>query len=249
MTAAFYEGLIGTVYAAAIAGQRFGEDTVFTRIVAESGGTALELGSGTGRLLLRLLGAGHDVHGLEISEQMIATCLAEARRLGLRPTVHRGSFAPLDLDPGHYSVVYCPLNAFSFIVDDALALESVRSYAAALRPGGVLALAGSAGEPRALRAPAGWVRRDDVPIGAGRVAQVREHRTVQTGGCMRIERVVRTVGPDGEEYSTEEGTQLRRLRPIADLAGMFGRCGFTGLRAFGGDADYVLIGRKERPAT
>ncbi|MGX9225323.1 methyltransferase domain-containing protein [Streptomyces albus] len=72
----FYTGLIGTVYAAAISEQRFGEDRLFTGLVARADGTALELGSGTGRLLLRLLAAGHRVHGLELSAEMTALCRA-----------------------------------------------------------------------------------------------------------------------------------------------------------------------------
>src|SRR5262249_55870230 len=113
-TTSFYDGIIGTVYAAAIANQHFVEDDVFTRLVAEAGGTSLELGSGTGRLMLRLLASGYDVEGLEISDEMIDVCFTEASRLGLRPVVHRGSFAPLDESLRGYAAIYCPLNAFSF---------------------------------------------------------------------------------------------------------------------------------------
>ncbi|MFF4414290.1 class I SAM-dependent methyltransferase [Streptosporangium sp. NPDC001559] len=243
-TTSFYDGLLGTVYANAIADQRFVEDDVFTQLVAGADGPALELGSGTGRLMLRLLAAGHDVEGLEISDEMTDVCVTEGSRLGLRPVVHRGSFAPLDASLRGYAVIFCPLNAFSFIVDDALAMTAVRSYAAALKPGGVLALAGSAGEDT-LRDGTGWTRRPDVPVAEATLAQVEERRTPDADGrCLRIERIIRIVGPDGTVRRTQRGTQLRRLRPIAALAEMFADAGLDALHAYGTDADHILTGRK-----
>ncbi|MFF9559611.1 methyltransferase domain-containing protein [Streptomyces albus] len=241
----FYTGLIGTVYAAAISEQRFGEDRLFTGLVARADGTALELGSGTGRLLLRLLAAGHRVHGLELSAEMTALCRAQAASLGLDPVVHQGSFAPLDAALGGYAALYCPLNAFSFIVDDDLARESVHSYAAALAPGGILALSGSAGDAAVLRTRTDWVRRPDVPLDGGRTALVEERRRTRDGGrLLAVERTVRVLDPDGRVRTTEEGTQLRRLRPMAELAQLFAEAGFTHLHAYGNDADHVLTGRR-----
>ncbi|PYC87408.1 hypothetical protein C7C46_04830 [Streptomyces tateyamensis] len=243
-TTGFYDGLIGAVYAAAIADQLFDEDALFTRIVAEARGTALELGSGTGRLMLRLLQAGHQVHGLEISEEMIGICRADAARQGLVPTIHQGSFAPLDAELSGYAALYCPLNGFAFITDDELALASVLSYAAALAPGGILALAGSAGDAR-LRSSAEWVRRPDVPIAGGLVAQVDERRTVDTAErCLKVERTITVRDADGRTTAEEDGVQWRRLRPIAELAELFAQAGLTGLHAYGSDADHILTGRK-----
>jgi SAM-dependent methyltransferase len=233
-TTNFYTGIIGDVYAAAVADQHFVEDDVFAGLVAGAGGTALELGSGTGRLLLRLLAAGHDVEGLEVSPAMIDVCRAEARRRGLDPVVHLGSFAPLNASLRGYAAIYCPLNAFSFIVDDDAAEAAVRSYVAALRPGGVLALAGSAGDG-ALHAGTGWVRRADVPVGDTRHAEVQERR---------VERIIRIVDEDGTVIEIEHGTQLRRLRPMAELAAMYARAGLVALHGHGNDADHILTGRK-----
>ncbi|UCM88678.1 methyltransferase domain-containing protein [Streptomyces marincola] len=233
------------MYASAIADQHFGEDAVFARVVARAGGTALELGSGTGRLLLRLLGAGHSVHGLEISEEMTARCRAAAARQGLSPVVHRGSFAPLDGALSGYAAMYCPLNAFSFVIDDELARASLRGYAAALETGGTLAITGSAGDPAALRATAGWVRRPDVPVDEAHVARVEERRTAEAAGRhLRVERIVELVDAAGTVRARQEGTQLRRLRPMSELAELFDEAGFTDLHAIGDDADHVMTGRK-----
>lgn len=239
----FYEGLIGAVYASAISDQHFTEDTVFERVIAGCGGTALELGSGTGRFLLRMLRAGYDVHGVEISAEMTALCRAEGQRLGLSAVVHEGSFAPLAPLQVRYAAMYCPLNSFSFITDDQVALESLRSCAANLRPGGTLAIGGSAGDPAALAAQPGWVRRQDVPMGV-RTATVHERRTTgRSGAVLEIERVVRLLGEDGNVVQEERGHQTRRLRPVAELVDLFAEAGLGDMRAFGVDADYVLTGR------
>lgn len=141
--------------------------------------------------------------------------------------------------------MFCPLNAFSFIVDDDLARESVRSYAAGLAPGGVLALTGSAGDSL-LRTRTDWVRRPDVPIPGGDVAQVTERRTVEPDGrCLKVERVIEVVDPDGRVRAREDGVQLRRLRPVAELAELFAEAGLIRLHAYGSDVDHVLTGWKE----
>ncbi|MFV0533009.1 MAG: class I SAM-dependent methyltransferase [Cumulibacter sp.] len=232
------------MYSAAIANQHFIEDDVFTRLITNAGGAALELGSGTGRLMLRLLAAGYQVEGVEISDEMIAECLAEADRLGLKPVVHHGSFAPLDESLSGYSAIYCPLNAFSFIIDDDMAVTAVRSYVAALNRGGVLALAGSAGDA-ASHSTKGWVRRADVPLDPVRRAEVKERRVVEAGGrCLRVERIIRIVAADGTLIETSHGTQLRRLRSIAELAQMFAAAKLGALHGYGDDSDYILSGRK-----
>lgn len=53
-------------------------------------GPALEIGSGSGRLMFPLLQAGFEVEGLELSPDMRALGDARAAKLGLKPLVHAG---------------------------------------------------------------------------------------------------------------------------------------------------------------
>lgn len=53
-------------------------------------GPALEVGSGSGRLMFPLLQAGFDVEGLELSPDMLALGEIRAERLGVNPVVHEG---------------------------------------------------------------------------------------------------------------------------------------------------------------
>lgn len=53
-------------------------------------GPALEIGAGSGRLMLPLLEMGFDVEGLELSPDMRALGKTRAARLGLKPVIHDG---------------------------------------------------------------------------------------------------------------------------------------------------------------
>lgn len=58
------------------------------RCLKEAGEPALELGSGTGRVLVPLLEQGWNIHGLENSPHMDAICRRACEARGLSPTVH-----------------------------------------------------------------------------------------------------------------------------------------------------------------
>lgn len=53
-------------------------------------GPALEIGSGSGRLMFPLIQQGFDVEGLELSQDMRALGDVRAEKMGLKPTVHAG---------------------------------------------------------------------------------------------------------------------------------------------------------------
>lgn len=63
-----------------------GEDGLyFQRLIERSGEPALDLGCGTGRLLLPFLRAGIDIDGCDYSADMLAQCEARAQAEGLSP--------------------------------------------------------------------------------------------------------------------------------------------------------------------
>ncbi|MBM3886412.1 class I SAM-dependent methyltransferase [Candidatus Dependentiae bacterium] len=76
-------------------------------IVQRRGGLTLELGSGTGRLLLQYLLAGVHVHGIETSPELYAICNARAQALGVVPTIHKQQLDRLDL-PMSFKTIYAP---------------------------------------------------------------------------------------------------------------------------------------------
>jgi SAM-dependent methyltransferase len=95
-------------------------------------GRALEIGTGTGVLLERLLAAGFgDVVGIEPSGAAIAAASPSVRGL-----IREGIFAEADFEPESFDLICC-FQTLEHVPDP---LSLVQSCARLLRPGGMLAL-------------------------------------------------------------------------------------------------------------
>ena len=97
------------------------------------GGTVLELGAGTGRLVLPLARRGLDVHALDGSERMIERLIAKAR--GARITTFVADMGG-PLPPGPYSLVFVAVNTFFGLVDDGAQQATMNRVARTLGDGG-----------------------------------------------------------------------------------------------------------------
>jgi ubiquinone/menaquinone biosynthesis C-methylase UbiE len=116
------------------------EDRPFFRQVIEaSGQPALDVGCGTGRLLLDYLAGGIDVDGVDISAEMLALCQDKAVALGLRPRLYQQAMEALDL-PRRYRTIIVPSSSFQLLLDAAAAREAMGRFFAHLQPGGTLAM-------------------------------------------------------------------------------------------------------------
>ena len=83
-------------------------DRAFYReVISRYGEPALDVGCGTGRLLLDYLAAGLDVEGVDNSPEMLALCLEKAEALGLKPVVYEQTMETLHL-PRHYRTIFVP---------------------------------------------------------------------------------------------------------------------------------------------
>jgi SAM-dependent methyltransferase len=96
-------------------------------------GAALELGIGTGRIALPLSARGVRVHGIELSEAMVARLRAKpgADRIG----VTIGDFATTTVD-GTFSVAYLVANTIMNLTTQDEQVACFCNAAAHLRPGG-----------------------------------------------------------------------------------------------------------------
>ena len=68
-------------------GRSFGDVEYYADLLAGASGRILEPAVGTGRILIPLLEAGHDVEGLDTSPQMLAVCRQHCRDRGLDPAL------------------------------------------------------------------------------------------------------------------------------------------------------------------
>ncbi len=98
-----------------------------------AGGSALELGIGTGRLALPLRQRGIDVTGIDLSPAMIARLRAKPG--GSEIPVVQTSFAEFDLD-AHFDLVYVVFNTFFSLLTQEEQISCFRSVARHLEEDG-----------------------------------------------------------------------------------------------------------------
>jgi SAM-dependent methyltransferase len=102
-------------------------------------GALLDVGCGTGRLLLDLLSHGVDAEGVDNSPEMLALCREKAAARGLSPVLYEQPMERLDL-PRRYRTILVPSSSFQLLTDPSDAAEAMRRFGAHLEPGGMLAL-------------------------------------------------------------------------------------------------------------
>jgi SAM-dependent methyltransferase len=108
----------------------------FLKRYVEAGQPALDVGCGTGRVLVPLLRAGLDVDGVDISPDMLAYARERAELEGLSPSLYTQAMHELDL-PRTYRTIY---SCGSFGIggtrpQDRETLARIRGH---LEPGGLL---------------------------------------------------------------------------------------------------------------
>ena len=113
-------------------------------------GAALELGIGTGRIALPLAERGVPVHGIDLSEAMVARLHAkpDADRIG----VTIGDFSTTTVG-GTYSLAYVVFNTLGNLTTQAAQTACFRNVAAHLEPGGCFVV--EIGVPELQRLPPG----------------------------------------------------------------------------------------------
>lgn len=91
-------------------------------VLREYRGRSIEIGCGSGRLLLPLLQRGHEVEGLDLSSDMISLCGDSARSLGLQAVLHQGDMATFE-PSGKFSTVLLPAFTLQLAEDPSVVLK------------------------------------------------------------------------------------------------------------------------------
>ena len=117
-------------------------DRAFYRaIIEQRSGPALDVGCGTGRLLLDYLQAGLDVDGLDNSPEMLAICREKAAAAGLDVS---GRLFLQDMNrlalPRRYAVILVPSSSFQLLTDTEATVQALARFRDCLGPGGLLVM-------------------------------------------------------------------------------------------------------------
>lgn len=113
----------------------------WTRIAQREAGRVLELGCGTGRILLPLLRAGVDARGVDLSRDMLARAaerLARARHGRARGRLVRADIRHLPFRPElPFDLVVAPYGILQSLLSDQALKQTLQSVRDVLRPGGL----------------------------------------------------------------------------------------------------------------
>ena len=187
-------------------------------------GAALELGCGTGRILLELLAAGIDAIGVDRSLPMLRRLRRDAGARGLAPP----HVAQMDLRAlalhGKFNALLLPYSLITYLTDRELAIGVLRQLRALAAPGGAIVL--DAFVPQPVTSFADFRLDYRRAHGAGMLER-HKRITAHADGSNRIERRYRVLGADGvqgEQFDTDE-----TIRPY-DAAALAGMAAAAGLR-------------------
>jgi SAM-dependent methyltransferase len=206
----------------------------YVETARESGGPVLELGCGTGRILVPTARAGIEIVGLDLSEGMLEACRrrlrAEPPELRGRVSLHRGDMRDFELGRT-FSLVTIPFRPFQLLlaVEDQLAcLAAIRRHLAT--DGRLVFDVFNPSIPN-LAKPTDGAETDEEPpfiLPDGRTV-VRRHRMIDRDLIRQVntgELVYHVTHPDGRHERLVHPFQMRCIFRF-EAEHLLARAGFT----------------------
>ena len=118
-------------------GRPFADVEYYTGLLAGVSGPILEPASGTGRILIPLLEAGHEVEGLDSSPEMLALCRQHCRDRGLDPLLREADMT-IYVRLAAYEAVIIPAGSIALLDGRKATLQALACFRDSLVPGGLL---------------------------------------------------------------------------------------------------------------
>jgi SAM-dependent methyltransferase len=108
-------------------------------VVKKYGQPVLDVGCGTGRILLDFKTQGIDIDGIDNSPDMLKLLKEKAENLNINPAVYQQEMDVLSL-PRKYQTILVPSSSFQLLLDPALPAKAIRSFYDHLLNGGILVM-------------------------------------------------------------------------------------------------------------
>jgi ubiquinone/menaquinone biosynthesis C-methylase UbiE len=109
----------------------------YLRAVRRYGESVLDVGCGTGRILLDFSAQGIDIDGLDNSPEMLSICRTKAAALGLIPNLFEQEVQRAEL-PRKYKTILIPSSSLQLIIEPSERDEALQRLRGYLEPGGVV---------------------------------------------------------------------------------------------------------------
>lgn len=111
------------------------EIKTYCDFIKENGGCALEVGCGSGRLLLPLLKLGLSVEGIDSSEDMLKICSAKGKAKNLSPVIYNQNMQDFQLSK-KYNTIFVEGGTFMLLINRAVVFNALRNFYKHLAPNG-----------------------------------------------------------------------------------------------------------------
>lgn len=189
---------------------RYAEDLPLWReLAAETAGPLLDLGAGSGRVALDLARAGHDVTALDVDPLLLGALDERAAAAGLVVETVCADARDFALER-RFALVLAPMQTIQLLGGPAGRAGLLRSAAACLRPGGLLACALADAlegfDAAHTEPPLPDLLEQDGWVYASQPVAVRPDADGTT-----IERIRQTVSPDGARTAEGDAVRLDKL--------------------------------------
>jgi SAM-dependent methyltransferase len=169
---------------------------LYLALARTQGGRVLEVACGSGRVLLPLVRAGFDVVGIDVSSHMLALARdkldAEARLVGQARLV-RADMRDFALPEREFDLAIVAVKSFAYLINTDDQLRCLRTIAAHLRPGGLLAIDLMHPSPEWVGAARGSLRDDLLQRVPDRQVTVSRVESVVSTDLAQQVRVIRSA--------------------------------------------------------
>ena len=188
------------------------DQAFWLRVAREGNGPLLDVGCGTGRVLLRLLEAGIDADGIDASTPMVERARARAAAAGFRTRLEVADMRDFTL-PRRYARAICTFNAFAHCETPDDQLRALRCIHHHLAPAGALVLFMSYPSPRYWNEPDGdpvLEREIELPENGHRLQMWDQRFKNPVEQYQRSEMEIRELDANGARVATHRSRAIQR---------------------------------------
>ena len=221
--------------------------------IQKYGQPGLDVGCGTGRLLLDYLQQGIDIDGVDNSPEMLAICQRKAEDLGLKPKLYEQYIEEMEI-PRKYQTILVPSSSLQLIIEPESVEQALKRLHDHLLPGGVLVASimtlWKEGEPLESERERTAVREED----GAKFRQVARSRFDPDSECEHTEdRYQKIIGDTVVMEELHQRSPATQSYSQSQIKKLFGSAGFQNIQVFSEftfeavkpeDRLFVIIGQK-----